>query len=152
MNPMHNEYSSASRILDIGEIEHYVGLQQDLITVLRRMLSSVQDWSLLLDLPTKGEIVLRSRRWRFSKHGLGVRFVEVDTGVVVDVDSELTAAPAAISAGRLAQYAESRWKVDVPISWLHRELEQMTVRGLLVRLPESRLFTLRRATTQPSSS
>ena len=144
MKPVRNEHSgNASNILDITEIAKYVDLQQNLLAVLRRTLSSVHDWSLLLDFPKEGEVCLDARRWRFVKHGLGVRFVEVETGIVVDVDSDLVAAPTAVSAGRLAQYAESKWKVEMPIPWLHRELERMSARGLFVPVPESRLFTLK---------
>jgi hypothetical protein len=91
----------------------------------------------------KGKLFLHDQQWIFNKHGLGVRFYETETGVVVDADSRMVAAPEAISAGRLAQYAEAKWRVSVPISWLHRELGRLSEQGLLVPIPDSRLFTLK---------
>lgn len=110
------QHAKPEKMLNLTEIARYVDLQCTLVAALRREMSDVTDWYLLLDLPRKGEIAAAGGRWCFSKHGLGVRFKEIETGIVVDVDCKILEAPAAISAGRLAQYLRSKGKMEVPVA------------------------------------
>jgi hypothetical protein len=72
----------------VRTLEEFVALQSVLQEELFKSNAKVQDWKYLTDLPRRGYVHAQGEKWKYSRHGLGVRF-ENEDGIVVDVHNHL---------------------------------------------------------------
>lgn len=124
------------------EIARYVHLQYRLVGTIQAQYHT----SSLLSVANAGRVVAEGSTWSFSKHGSGVRFKSVPSGIVVDVHNEFQR-PDLFDHWRLRTYFGSLRKegarmvkefaseegpgLDVA---LERALAALLARGRLVRV------------------
>lgn len=87
--------------------------------------------NLLLNSPKRGELRVRSTRWVFLKHGLGLRFTDLDQGLVIDAHKLYPGIRSPIDAWRLVQYLESTGMVGLTERGVAAELAELAKEGFL---------------------
>lgn len=108
----------------------------------------VVDHDLLTDAPTYGAVTALDKYWEFTRHGKGLRFEEIPSGVVVDVTEGVFTSSEFFDAWRLGEYLESisvesltfegeRFDAEASRE-IDRLLQLMTSRNLLKKHPERR--------------
>lgn len=108
----------------------------------------VVDHDLLTDAPKFGAVTALDKYWEFTRHGKGLRFEEITSGVVVDVTEGVFTSSEFFDAWRLGEYLESisvesltfegeRFDAEASRE-IDRLLQLMTSRNLLKKHPERR--------------
>lgn len=90
-------------------LRQYAVLQKKLSSLLFETYGVPED-RLLTNLPSSGMLTLDDCAWKFQKHGVGVRFEDLSSGVVVDAHEHIECCPECFDTWRLALYFES-WNV-----------------------------------------
>jgi len=93
----------------------FAQLQMSLIAALRGELGA-RDWRFLMDVPRRGEFKYEGDVWRYSVHGMGIRFE--GPGGSVDANRGLDRFPSAFDSGRIVEYIQSQGAGNV--SWRGR--------------------------------
>lgn len=106
----------------------------------------VSDHDFLTDAPKHGSISAADKYWEFTRHGKGLRFETVPSGVVIDVTEGVFTGSEFFDAWRLGEYLESISVKALTFDGKRfdaenlRELEQllqfMISRNLLTKHPE----------------
>ncbi|MEL0577613.1 hypothetical protein AACK17_03525 [Pectobacterium punjabense] len=88
-----------------NEILHFISLQDKLMKAFFIAYPDIKDFELLLDFPKTGCVLVNGDKWRFFKHGKGIKFLIEDAHSVrtVDVNSDIKN-PKLIDLWRLPQY------------------------------------------------
>jgi hypothetical protein len=108
----------------------------------------VGDHDFLTDAPKHGAVTALDKYWEFTRHGKGLRFEAVPSGVVVDVTEGVFSDSEFFDAWRLGEYLESlsvesltfegeRFDAETARE-IERLLELMISRNLLSKHPDGR--------------
>jgi len=120
--------------IQIKDISRFVNLQRKLTLEFSRHYSESKDLRWLLDFPGSGEMNIDGDKWRFVKHGAGLRFTR-ESGepcIVVDIHDRFDE-PNVIDEWRLQQFFES---LDVSLTdgELSRLIDEMCSLGMLTTM------------------
>lgn len=115
-----------SEILE--DIRHFAVLQRKLCTALADEFDLTGDMEVVFKLPSKGCIDLGGTSWQFTRHGVGVRFIDSSSNTVIDAHKYPISCPNALDAWRLLQYFELRDH--------NKEISEARVSDLLIKLAE----------------
>ncbi|ALG68899.1 DUF6896 domain-containing protein [Beggiatoa leptomitoformis] len=115
----------------IVHVSFFIELQRQLLRAFTRKFPNINDFELLLDFPRKGVVNIRTERWKFRKHGLGLYFrrKSLQPNYVVDMHTCFTN-PYYIDSWRLFLFLESLDK-HVPQNEITMILEKMVSKGIL---------------------
>jgi len=101
----------------IKEVLHeYCSTQAALLQAIKCANPHSRDWEYLTDVPNEGELIVKGTRWRYLVHGTGVRFVDADSGMLVNCHVGLTHRSDVFDAGRIAEYLASKQIQEVLVS------------------------------------
>lgn len=105
---------------NIDTISSFVFFQKELVLSFTNKYTKVKDFTWLLDFPKEGSIYLKQYKWKFLKHGSGLRFTRVSylPNIVIDIHKYFSQ-PFLFDEWRLLQYLESLGK--------HIEYRQITL-------------------------
>lgn len=90
----------------VSTLKEFVALQSVLQDELFKSNTTVRDWKYLTDLPRHGCVHAQGAKWKYSRHGLGVRF-ENEDGIVVDVHNHLLE-KGVVDAHRMSEFIVSK--------------------------------------------
>lgn len=138
-----SDHTNDRRILRLKRIHDFVDVQYKLISMTRAQLApSITEYDLKDALPST--IVVDGTTWCLGVHGIGVRFVNAQTSVVVDVHVGMFDAPDGFDAWRLTQYDESLSKAAENVSSWSQTLAELVRDGFIELHPSrSRHFRLK---------
>lgn len=68
---------------------------------------SIGDREFLTDAPKHGAVTVLNDYWEFTRHGAGLRFHAVSSGIVIDVTNGVFTSSEFFDAWRLCEYLES---------------------------------------------
>lgn len=117
-------------------IEELIKLQNNLLSVFKRVYPEVKDYNLLLDCPRKGELKVNEQEWLFTKHGKGLKFIRKKPlpQIVVNIHSYFSE-PDVLDEWRLEQYLESL-KISYSKSDISKYLNELTLTQVLKKISE----------------
>lgn len=117
-------------------IEELIKLQNNLLSVFKRVYPEVKDYNLLLDCPRKGELKVNEQEWLFTKHGKGLKFIRKKPlpQIVVNIHSYFSE-PDVLDEWRLEQYLESL-KISYSKSDISKHLNELTLTQALKKISE----------------
>ncbi|MCX8619151.1 hypothetical protein J3U42_12205 [Gilliamella sp. B2923] len=117
-------------------IEELIKLQNNLLSVFKRVYPEVKDYNLLLDCPRKGELKVNEQEWLFTKHGKGLKFIRKKplSQIVVNIHSYFSE-PDVLDEWRLEQYLESL-KISYSKSDISKYLNELTLTQVLKKISE----------------
>ena len=117
-------------------IEELIKLQNNLLSVFKKVYPEVKDYNLLLDCPRKGELKVNEQEWLFTKHGKGLKFIRKKPlpQIVVNIHSYFSE-PDVLDEWRLEQYLESL-KISYSKSDISKYLNELTLTQVLKKISE----------------
>lgn len=117
-------------------IEELIKLQNNLMSVFKRVYPEVKDYNLLLDCPRKGELEVNGQKWLFIKHGKGLKFIRNKPlpQIVVNIHSYLSESEV-LDEWRLEQYFESL-KISYSKNDISKCLNELTLTQVLKKISE----------------
>ena len=117
-------------------IEELIKLQNNLLSVFKKVYPEVKDYHLLLDCPRKGELKVNEQEWLFTKHGKGLKFIRKKPlpQIVVNIHSYFSE-PDVLDEWRLEQYLESL-KISYSKSDISKYLNELTLTQVLKKISE----------------
>lgn len=117
-------------------IEELIKLQNNLLSVFKRVYPEAKDYNLLLDCPRKGELKVNEQEWLFTKHGKGLKFIRKKPlpQIVVNIHSYFSESDV-LDEWRLEQYLESL-KISYSKSVISKYLNELTLTQVLKKISE----------------
>lgn len=92
------------------EIKTFINLQSSLVSCFRNKYREVADCKFMFEVPKYGNIICNGISWKFSKHGMGIQFIN-DNQLTVDIHKNFALHPTAIDAHRLSIFLESKLRL-----------------------------------------
>ena len=117
-------------------ISRLVEIQSRLNIAVRAAYPKAYDLQLLLDFPRNGEVATADGRWKFMRHGTGMRFerLEPSPNLIVDMHRRFED-PALIDTWRILQFVES-WGQAASKEGVAKELAALEAAGTLKAVSE----------------